>query len=587
MKKLRKMLILILTLSMMIAGTAVSVSADTTTDLKSMKVYAVDAAGKKTEIPINFNSTTYTYDLTVLSTTVSISIEATAADSTSKWAVEKDGINTKMDFGTNLTNVAVTSAAGAVQKYTLNTKKLTAQEEATYKAPEASTDDDDSKTTKKDSDKTVKVGKKEMKITSSFKKSVIPEGFKKEKAEYDGTKYTCIKGETKDLTAFYLYNDDTEGFHIYNSDTNEFYKMNNIQIKSRMYTIVNPEKTDGLLKNYDKKTVTMIDQEVSAWVLDEEEGMYLVYAMNWNGDTSLYCYDDNEKCFQRYLVSSDANSQVEAANTAYDNLQKKYNSLVDRYNILLKILCLIVIILIILIFVIINMSLNKKEKNVKNKNSKKDKEDKKNKKDKKESEDEPDALEDSFDDEFEIESQLKATDDMVEELGSETQMDEEAEEEPESAPEPEQPVKPQPVSEPEQPVESEPDFEEVEEEIPKRKFFGRKRVADRTYGEEPTFGTEGQSNKGFYGGEIDDEDEVLIDITDDEPEEKIKAEPDMKKSGEAEAKETKPVTNEEIERNTAAAQQEAEEDLKETLKSMLPDEQDNEEDEDLEFIDLN
>ena len=32
-----------------------------------------------------------------------------------------------------------------------------------------------------------------------------------------------------------------------------------------------------------------------------DEGMYLVYAMNWNGDTNLYSYDDNEKCLQRYL----------------------------------------------------------------------------------------------------------------------------------------------------------------------------------------------------------------------------------------------------------------------------------------------
>ena len=36
----------------------------------------------------------------------------------------------------NKTIVAVTSRAGVVQKYTLNTKKLTTAEEATYKEPE-------------------------------------------------------------------------------------------------------------------------------------------------------------------------------------------------------------------------------------------------------------------------------------------------------------------------------------------------------------------------------------------------------------------------------------------------------------------
>ena len=40
-----------------------------------------------------------------------------------------------MDTGDNLTIVDVTSSTGAVQKYTLNTKKLTEAEDATYKEP--------------------------------------------------------------------------------------------------------------------------------------------------------------------------------------------------------------------------------------------------------------------------------------------------------------------------------------------------------------------------------------------------------------------------------------------------------------------
>ena len=195
-----------------------------------------------------------------------------------------------------------------------------------------------------------------MKIASSFEKSAIPEGFKKAEIEYNGEKYTGIKGEVKDLCALYLYNDDEEGFYIYDAESDSFYVMNNILIKSRMYTIISPSSTDDVLKNYDKKKVTIIDQEVRAWVLDEDEGMYLVYAMNWNGETSLYCYDDNEKCFQRYLTSADSNNQMEAANKAYNNLQEKYNNLVDKYNILLKVICALAIIVIILIFVIMNLA---------------------------------------------------------------------------------------------------------------------------------------------------------------------------------------------------------------------------------------
>lgn len=500
MKKLRLMFVMILTLTMVFAA-SVFVSADTTTDLKSMKVYAVDAAGNKTEVPMNFNSTTYTYDLTVLSTTESIAIEAEPADSTSTWVIEKDGINTKMDFGKNFTAVAVTSSTGAVNKYTLNTTRLTADEEATYDAPEVNSDGGD--TDKKDTDKTVTVGKQEMKITSSFDEKLIPEGFEQATVEYDGEEYTCIKGEVKDLTAFYLYNDETEGFYIYDADNNEFYAMNNIKIKSRMYTIVNPSETEKMLKNYDKKTVTIIDQEVKAWVLDEDEGMYLVYAMNWNGDTNLYCYDDNEKCFQRYLLSSDENAQVDAAKTAYENIQKKYNNLVDRYNILLKVACGLVIVIIILIFVIINMALNKKEKRIKS--GKKNKGEGKIETDEAEVKTEAEEL--SADDE-DVQVSIVVNDDDI--------------------------------------------------------------ISDRTYGDEPTFGTDKEQKEGFYGGEIEDEDEIFIDITDDEDNEI--------------PEELKVVTQEEIDNNTEKAQKEAEEDLKETLKSMLPDEQDDDDDDDFEFI---
>lgn len=357
MKKLKSMLVMLLTLTMMFTA-AISVNADTTTDLKSMTVYAVDAAGNKTVLPMEFNSTTYSYDLTVMSTAVSISIDAATADAASTWSVIKDGINTKMDTGKNLTEVEVKSAAGTVQKYVLNTTKLTEAEEATYKAPEVNTDD----TTPSADDTTVMVGKKEMKIASSFDKNLIPEGFKKDKAEYDGKSYACIKGEVKELTAFYLYNDEVKDFYIYNAENNKFYLMDNIKIKSRMYTIVNTGEPGGFLKNYQKKEITIIDRTVKAWALDEEEGMYLVYAMNWNGDTSLYCYDDNEKCFQRYLVSANADTQTEAANKAYENLQKKYNNLVDKYNIMLKVLCGLAILIVILIFVIINLAITKKEK---------------------------------------------------------------------------------------------------------------------------------------------------------------------------------------------------------------------------------
>lgn len=595
MKKIRNLIMMAVAVSTVMAAMIFTVSADDTTDLSDMKVYGLDAAGNKTEVPMSFSATTYEYDLTVKSDVVSIEIEADTKDSTSTWEVEKLGINTRMDTGMNKTVVAVTSSAGAVQKYTLNTKKLTTAEEATYQEPEA---DEGGSTAKNADDTSVKVGKKTMKISSSFSKDKIPEGFKKSTQKYKGKKYACIKGEVKEITAFYLYGNNNEGFYIYDEAQDKFYAMNNIQIKSRMYTIVQPEETDGIVEAYKQKNVTIIDQKVKAWVLDEEEGMYLVYAMNWNGDTNLYCYDDNEKCFQRYLTSSDANRQSEAAAKAYNKLQKDYNKLVDKYNVLIKILCGLVIFIIVLIFVIINLALNKKEKKIKRSNkymedtespedgqelSKAER--KAAKKEAKQAKKEAKKKQEYEQDEDDIDSGIAIEDE-------EPQSDKPGKNPTETVREPEnleEAIEIEVVEEAlkedvplmdleEKEAESLPTEQEEEaEQTPKKKSL-RKSAKAVPYGDEPTFGTDKESESGFYGGEIEEEDEVFIDIIDDGYDEDLESEPSEED-----------LKVEPSEKEVLKDEPSEEEDLKATMKSLLPDEQndDEDDDDDFEFIDLN
>lgn len=512
MKNLRTSIFMVILVAVMMMGMSINVIADETTQLSSLKVYAIDDTGAKTEVPFEFDQETLKYDITVLSNVTSIEIVGETADSTSTYVVEKDGINTVMDVGRNYTSVLVTSATGATGRYEINTTRLTPEEEETYEAPEGSEKPDAPAT---EGDEKVKVGKKKYSIATDFDEAKIPEGFVKDKATYNDKEYPCIKGEVKELTAFYLVGEETEGFFIYEEE--EFYQMNNIKIKSRMYTVVNPTETEGFLDSYDKKKVTIIDQEVKAWVLDAEEGMYLVYAMNWNGDTGLYCYDDQEKCFQRYLTSANADSQMQAANTAYENQVKKYNKLVDKYNLIIKILCGLGIVIVILIFVIINMKINKKEKKIKSENNK--------------SKDQPEEIEEE-------------TEEVSEDYEDEIPYD----------------------------------FVPAKEEKQKKKLFAGKSVA-RPYGDEVTFGTDKEEKEGFYGGEEEDEDDIFIDITDDDDFD-IKIE-----DVEEEVKEVKidDIVIEEVQiedvKNIEPVKEVEIDDLKETLKSMLPD--DSEDDFDL------
>lgn len=571
MKQLRGLCLVVAMMVLGLCGT-VAVSA-APTDLSSMKIYAVDAAGKKIEVPINFSPTTYNYDITIKSDAVSIDIEYQTADATSKAEIVNEAYNTKMDTGAdNKTQVRVTAADGSTVLYRINTTKLTPQEDEGFsygtEEDETKADDDKKEEKKKDKDKSkddvkVTVGKRTLRIAKKLPVDV-PKGFEESKFEYKGKKYECIvKGDADKLVALYLYNSKVEGFYVYDQEDDEFYELKNINVASRMYTIVRSKEKADILSNYPRQKIEIGEEEVKAWVLDAEEEMYLVYAMNWDEETSLYSYDAKESVFQRYLIDEDVYSQQEAAEVAYKKLQKNRTALANKYNMLLKVIGGLIIVIVMLIFVLINMKLDRKAKKL--------------------SKESHEATDDEYDEE-EYQKSLKKKEEKKkakeakkaqEEVNlEETDLREVAEE---SAGEVEDFTETA-----EEETSEEEETEEVEEEVidnsemPKRKLFGKHKVAS-VYGDMPTFGSEFESHEGFYGGEVVEEDEVLIDITDDAVEEKEVEVIDN--TEEPEQVEETVETPEEILKNE-------EEDLKETLKSMLPPEEDDDDDDGFEFIDL-
>ena len=210
-------------------------------------------------------------------------------------------IGKRWTLSDNKTFVYVTAADGTETTYTIYTKRLTEEEEATYEAEEnnESGDSEDENVTP------ILVGETQMKISSDFDESDIPEGFSEAEYEYEGKIYTVIKGDKKNLIAMWLKpissdsSENTEegeesteestsgaeeGFYIYDEEAATFYQMDNIYIKSRMYTVVENASPDEYLNDYQKLEVQVIDETVEAWVLDEDNSLYLLYAMNWEGE---------------------------------------------------------------------------------------------------------------------------------------------------------------------------------------------------------------------------------------------------------------------------------------------------------------
>ncbi|MCR5736095.1 MAG: cadherin-like beta sandwich domain-containing protein [Eubacterium sp.] len=550
---------LLLAMTMMVFGLAgtVVVSASPT-DLSSMTIYAVDAAGNKSEVPIQFNSTTYNYDITVKSTALSIDVQFKTEDATSTAQVVNAAYFTKLDIGLNKTQVLVTAADRTTGTYTINTTRVTADKDSQVSYEKTDEDNKEEKNEKK-KDKNavkVKVGKRTLKIQKKIT-AEVPKGFDQSTFEYKGKEYDCIvKGDAEHLVALYLYNSKIEGFYVYDQDNDTFYPLKNVNVASRMYTVINYNEPSPVLKNYPKQSIEMGEETVKAWVLDAEEGVYLVYAMNWDEEINLYAYDSQEGVFQRYMINEDAYSQQEAAEVAYKKLQKNRTTLANKYNRLLKVVAGLLIFIVMLIFVLINMKLDRKAKKLQKEEQLSD-----------------DAL-----DEEEYSAKQKKKEEKKQKKAAknndaaEIPEEEDLREVPEDA---------------EADVETE-DFTEYSEEedeleeMPKRGIFGRKKAAGGVYGDMPTFGSEFESTEGFYGGEIIEEDEVLIDITDDnaetEPEDSFEISED---ASEEPVVQDRKVTPEEIMKSE-------EEDLKETLKSMLPPEEDedDDDDDDFEFIDL-
>lgn len=372
MKKIYSLILCMVMVFTLCSVISTNVKADEAT-LSELRVEAQNLAGERTDVKLTpeFSADVTEYKATVANDTIKLVLTPTTTEEDARCKTEWEAL----DVGDNKTYITVTAADGTKTKYTISTRRMTEEEEATYKPEKEKTSDEKV---------TVKVAKKEMTISSAFKESDIPEGFVKTKAEYDGKEFVAIKGEKKNIVAFWLKpvagdtedalaeteeatdaaeESETEGaFYIYNEEAGNFYKMSNIYVKSRMYTIVNVSEPDSFLDDYETSNIDMVGENVKAWVLDAANSLYLVYAMNWDGNTSLYCYDDIEKCFQRYIIDSAAATQVEAANEAINTLQDKNNELIKKYNesngTKWKIIAVLLILIVILFFVVLNLALS-------------------------------------------------------------------------------------------------------------------------------------------------------------------------------------------------------------------------------------
>ena len=110
--------------------------------------------------------------------------------------------------------------------------------------------------------------------------------------------------------------------------------MINITTSQKIYTII-PTGDDYVgPEGYTKTELDINGEKVSAWVKTPDSGFYVVYAMNWDGEKTLYIYDSKEQTMQRFIEGAKSESvddEPGAENKEYLAMKRKYDDMYDEY----------------------------------------------------------------------------------------------------------------------------------------------------------------------------------------------------------------------------------------------------------------
>ena len=329
-------------------------------NLSSMSVAAVRADGSSYDVPLSpgFSKDVTKYNITVEEGVTKLVIAAKTEDAKStiyiQWA--------NLDPGENTTKVIVTAENGSKKEYIIYTKVPVA--ETTTPAPAEPI-------------KTVVDGV-EYFVENINDAVVLPEGFEAFEYDFNGETVVAGKGLVKNLIVMYLTSGTGEAgkLHIYDEVNKSFYPMVNVAMSQKLYTIVKAPQELVIPEGFEESIITIDGVELEGWQTSEIEGIYLVYAMNWDGKAGLYYYDTSESQMIKYFDSSvevgvgidDYNSLVSENESLKNDIAKLESSKSedDTAKVLLYkyIIFVALSLIVILIGVIIVLLLKKKKDDV-------------------------------------------------------------------------------------------------------------------------------------------------------------------------------------------------------------------------------
>ena len=168
-------------------------------------------------------------------------------------------------------------------------------------------------------------------LTDDFADADIPSGYSRTQVELDGQQRQMLTNETETVTLAYLLDGEENGdFFLYNTENATFAPYEELTISDTTSIIILSDTSQvDLPASYQEANLTLNGKDFPVWQDTARDGFYVLYAMNNNGETGYYQYDQAENTYQRFTVTDTPKEEEGQADTS--SFLGKLQNLIDRH----------------------------------------------------------------------------------------------------------------------------------------------------------------------------------------------------------------------------------------------------------------
>lgn len=210
-----------------------------------------------------------------------------------------------------ITSATIKNVAGTVMNYTKGSSTITiAEGEGTTVTDPTGEEDDETVVT---GNETVLINGANYTISNDIPENEIPEGYEAATLEYDLVEYNVVYSEDFGLYLAYMVGADSVGnFFMYVEEDATFAPYQEIAISDTVRIALLSDVSEVVMPSeYSSTEVLLNGFEFPAWQNEEDMNYCIFYAINSNGQTSLYQLDNEEGTYQRYTAPEVVNEELD------------------------------------------------------------------------------------------------------------------------------------------------------------------------------------------------------------------------------------------------------------------------------------